>query len=301
VSWSQELSQVTFQEQIVDPAAWDQFHRLLAEGGGVCDRPHRSNGSCKPSSDFIQLELERVGHHHRNQIPFLIDHCKLSGTSVLEFGAGTGGLAVAMAQAGVASVYAVEPVELNCESGRCRVRAYGLEHRVHFQHVADTRKIPLPDETFDAIVCSSVLQYVPSRLDRHVLLTEMARLIRRGGLLIICGSGNGAFPGMPHSTRWWSNLLPERAARCDHDRGVNYWELQKTLRPLGFSVVSQGDSSIKRWRSRSIGHRRTARARIAVSSLAITLKAIATVLRPITGAPTEAFLPFPELAFRKER
>ena len=58
---------------------------------------------------------------------------------MLEFGAGTGGLSVAMVLGGVKRVCAVEPIAINCEAGKWRTRAYGLEGAIKYHHLPDTR------------------------------------------------------------------------------------------------------------------------------------------------------------------
>jgi SAM-dependent methyltransferase len=242
--------------------------------------------------------VERVEHHRRNVIPFLMEHCDLAGRCVLEFGAGTGGLSVAMVKAGVALVHAVEPIKLNCEAGRWRAQAYGLGGTIHFHHVPDTRRIPFPNGTFDALVCSSVLQYVPNAKERRVLLTEMARLTRSGGLIIFCGSGNGLYPGGPHSSRWWSNLLPDRAARLGDNRGITWWEINRTLLPLGFAAHCQGTAAVERWRARARSRPGILSTVVFAAALAI-FRTVGGVVCGFTGAPLEALLPYPELAYRK--
>lgn len=283
---------------VVDLPAWEQFCELVARGGGVSDHPSRPGDQSPPSATFARLEIRRVEHHRRTVIPFLMEHCGLAGQTVLEFGAGTGGLSVAMVQAGVARVHAVEPVELNCETGRWRTRAYGLDGAIHFHHVLNTRHLQFADGQFDAVVCSSVLQYVPDAGERNILLTEMARLTRPGGLLIVCGSGNSFYPAGPHSSKWWSNLMPSRAARFGYNRGISYWELNRTLRPLGFSTFSQGSKAVQRWRNRSLAHRKVVY-RLAISAIIGGFRPVAMLLRLSTGAPLEAFLPYLDLAFRK--
>jgi len=48
--------------------------------------------------------------------------------------------------------------------------------------VSDITKIPSPNESFDAILCSEVLEHVP---DPTMALDEFARLLRPGGVLIL--------------------------------------------------------------------------------------------------------------------
>ena len=138
-----------------------------------------------------------------------------------------------------------------------------------------------------------MLQYVPDVEERQGLVTEMARLVRPGGSVVFCGSGNGLYPGGPHSSLWWSNLLPKKAARPGHNRGVTYWEFNRMLKPLGFAIVPQGNASIERWLNRKPNGRRSLKSRVAAAGF----RTIGAILKPL--GPSEAFLPYPDLAFRK--
>lgn len=286
---------------VPNPSAWTRFCELIAHGGGVSDHPSRLYKPIKhASSAFFQLEVSRVEHHRSNLLPFLIDHCKLSGLKVLEFGAGTGGLSVAMALAGVKPIDAIEPVALNCEAGRWRTKAYGLEDSIRFHHVPDTRQLPFADRTFDAVVCSSVLQYVAGIEERQMLLKEMARVTRAGGQLIFCSTGNGIYPAGPHSTRWWSNLFPALASRLGHDRGITFWEINNTLKPLGFRITPQGNAALERWHGRVAVRCKSFKDRFIFNTALNLFRITGITLGAITRAPLEAFLPYPDLAFRLE-
>jgi ubiquinone/menaquinone biosynthesis C-methylase UbiE len=283
---------------VVDRAAWARFCALVADGGGVDDRAESpAAGLPRPSPIFFRDEVMRVEHHRRNTLPFLLEACALGGHRVLEFGAGTAGLSIAMARGGVRHVTGVEPNPTNCETGRWRVHAYGMEDAIELRHVPDTSRLPFAAGAFEAVVCSSVLQYVPQPARRRALLAEMMRVLAPGGLLVVCNSGNGLIPGGPHSTRWWSNLAPERAARRGHPkRGVTWWELRRALASLGAGLVP-GKGALERWRTRvSVAGGRprwTRRALLAGYGL------LEAAVCPRAGVPVEALLPYPELAFRK--
>jgi SAM-dependent methyltransferase len=286
---------------VTDQEAWQRFAQLVSEGGGVEDRPEREQAaSMRSSAKFAALELARVEHHRRNAIPFLIDHCELADARVLEFGAGTGGLAVAMIQGGVRSITAIEPVRLNYQAGVWRTRAYGLEPVIDFVHLPDTAHLPFADGSYDAVVCSSVLQYVPERGKRTQLIREMARVIRPGGALVIQSTGNGLYPGGPHSTRWWSNLLPDRAARAGHNRGISYWELRRILAPCGFTPRPQRQAAFRRWRDRLSARPSSGLRRIATWFAFTAVRGASTGLGVLTHTPPDAFLPFPDMVFKKE-
>ena len=291
----------------VDPAAWARFFNFVVRGGGASDHPARAEehwntvAAGRPLRD-IEYVLTLQQHHRETIIPFLIDHCGLAGKRVVEFGAGTGGLAVAMAQAGVAEVDAVEPISANAQTGVSRVQAFGLEDRIRFHHVEDTSRLPFAASRFDACVCSSVLQYVPDVRTRAKLLEEMWRVVRPGGVLAICQSGNALMPGGPHSTAWWSNLAPDRAARAGHTRGVAYWELARVLRPLGCTLLRprrRGDSELARWRKRTAKGRLRPRGRVVHGALLGVYATIEGIVGGACGLPVAVAMPYLNVAFVK--
>lgn len=279
--------------RIVDSVAWQQFCQMVAAGAGVVDHPGRMLANEAVPATYQQLEIQRAAHHLRNAVPFIVDECGLRGKEVLEFGSGTGGLSVAMIVAGVKRVTAVEPIELNSRAAAARVRAHGCEAEVDCVHLADTAQLPYGDSGFDAVVCNSVLQYVPNQELRGRLLKEMARVVRFGGQLIISGSGNGLYPAGPHSTAWWSNLCPGLAAKRHHNRGVTYWE---TARALGkeWSLERQGFRALKRWQAR-VTERKSRLRWVVIQGASLCAASAALLLR----VPAEALVPFPDLAFRK--
>jgi ubiquinone/menaquinone biosynthesis C-methylase UbiE len=286
----------------VELKAWEAFCRLVGQGAGALDDP-RAAAAPPESSEKDRIYLTGLVEHHRvNTLPFLIDQCGLKGRSVLELGAGTAGLSVAMVQGGVREVTGVEPIRLNHEAGLLRVRAYRLEARIRLEHVPDTTHLPQEDAAFDACICCSVLQYVPCIDQRRALLQEMHRVVRPGGLIIVCGSGNAVMPGGPHTTAWWSNLAPRRAAARGHQRGVSYWELRRALAPLGverYRAPAGSAGGVALWHRRAVA-RGVSGVHLAAHRAALGAFALceATLCRWF-DAPVEAFLPYLAVAFRK--
>jgi SAM-dependent methyltransferase len=68
--------------------------------------------------------------------------------------------------------------------------------------VADVRRLPFADESFDLVVSNSTLDHFASAEDIHVALRELHRVLRQGGQLILT-MDNPANPAV-----WLRNNLP---------------------------------------------------------------------------------------------
>jgi 2-polyprenyl-3-methyl-5-hydroxy-6-metoxy-1,4-benzoquinol methylase len=120
----------------------------------------------------------------------------LCGKDWLDAGCGSGTLARCLADAGanVLGVDAAEEMitvarELSSHSVRREdlvsngvAKCNQPMRKLRFEHIATIAQLPLPAESLDGILCSSVLEYVP---DPAACLAEFARVLRPGGLLVI--------------------------------------------------------------------------------------------------------------------
>lgn len=110
------------------------------------------------------------------------------GGTILDIGCGTGDISAQVGAAGY-KVNAVDVSRKMIERAKSRFCIEGVE----FSWCADTCKLPFPDEIFDAIVASSVLEYV-GPLQAH--LEELHRVCKVGGRAIM------TVPNMTHPIRW---------------------------------------------------------------------------------------------------
>jgi 2-polyprenyl-6-hydroxyphenyl methylase/3-demethylubiquinone-9 3-methyltransferase len=112
----------------------------------------------------------------------LADH-DLHGQHWLDAGCGSGTLARYLLEAG-ANVLGVDAAEEMITLARELTIAKQNEptRQLRFEHIATIAHLPLADQSLDGILCSSVLEYVP---DADACLTEFARVVRPGGLLVI--------------------------------------------------------------------------------------------------------------------
>ncbi len=77
---------------------------------------------------------------------------------------------------------------------------------------SDITSIPVPDKSFDVILCTEVLEHIPEPIEA---LREMARILRRGGqLLITAPLGSGLHQTPYHyyggyTPQWYKHFLPK--------------------------------------------------------------------------------------------
>lgn len=108
---------------------------------------------------------------HARQYKSVLDYVS-SGDTVLDAGCGEGALSIMLAQKG-AQVTGTDISVPNVEASN----TYAKEQGVHavFQ-VADLENLPFPDNSFDVVVCSHVLEHIP---DFDKGLHELVRVSRK--------------------------------------------------------------------------------------------------------------------------
>jgi arsenite methyltransferase len=108
----------------------------------------------------------------------LLAHCGIGdATRLLEVGCGVGITACHAAQRFGCRVVAVDLSAPMIAWARRRVRRLTLAHQITFA-TADAQRLPFPNDSFDAVICESVLAFVP---DPGAALAEFARVTRPGG------------------------------------------------------------------------------------------------------------------------
>ncbi len=123
----------------------------------------------EPQSVNAQTVLSR----HRFVIEML-EAAVPRGAKVLDVGCGTGEMAARLSELGyeVWGVDIADPMIRHAAQryGSCRFRVGDIEH------------IPFDDDTFDAVVCLGVIEYLP---DDGQALTEIRRVLKPGGNAIV--------------------------------------------------------------------------------------------------------------------
>jgi ubiquinone/menaquinone biosynthesis C-methylase UbiE len=155
---------------------------------------------------------------------------------VLDFGCGTGDVAMQLHTLG----YAVSGCDISPQMlAGARERASDIE----WLQLTKGRHLPFTESSFDAIVASSVLEYVD---DVDALLDEFQRIIRPGGTLLV------TVPNPRHPLRRLERLARDLAQLADFN-----WIQRKNKRIDGFARylrASQNHFKLERWESLFSAH-----------------------------------------------
>jgi SAM-dependent methyltransferase len=110
----------------------------------------------------------------------LLTRCAIGPDSrLLEVGCGVGITACHAARSRGCHIVAVDLSEPMIGWARRRARRLQLEEQIRFA-AADAQQLPFPDSSFDAVICESVLAFVP---DPGRALAEFVRVARPGGYI----------------------------------------------------------------------------------------------------------------------
>jgi ubiquinone/menaquinone biosynthesis C-methylase UbiE len=144
-----------------------------------------------------EQKFEQGGPMSRRPDEFVNVLQKTLGSSgrVLDFGCGSGDITMACREAGF-SMSGVDVSPQMIERARCRSKAQGIDFLL--LENAEPLELPCEPESFNAVISSSVLEYVSGPLD---CLKELSRVAAPGGFLIL------TVPNMLHPQRWLEGFL----------------------------------------------------------------------------------------------
>ncbi len=108
----------------------------------------------------------------------LIKACGIDENSyVLDAGSGVGITACILAEEYGCEVMGVDLSEMMVKRARERAQRKKVENKVEFK-IGDARNLPFEEETFDAVICESVVAFPK---DKQKVIHEYARVIKTGG------------------------------------------------------------------------------------------------------------------------
>jgi SAM-dependent methyltransferase len=131
----------------------------------------------------------------------------LRGKDILDFGCGSAGKTLYYAKQGAARVFGVDVTIDHAGPAIAEAKSLGFDFNI--SHITPENGIPLPDQSIDVVLSSSVLEHLPD-LDRS--LSEVHRVLRPGGLFLNrwhpyrtrFGSHLNAVIGIPFAHRLFS-------------------------------------------------------------------------------------------------
>ncbi len=162
-------------------------------------------------------EIQRFEVYLSRVAPF----ASLSGSSVLDMGAGTSGLLLACQQHGATHLVGIEVEPVLHELAQLRLAGTGIESLL-----TDGNTVPLPDATFDVIFSIHVIEHVVSP---PLYMAEMARLLKPGGVVLL-SCPNRLWPQEPHARLPFLPYLPISTAKALCTRRSQSKRLSEAIR-----------------------------------------------------------------------
>ena len=107
----------------------------------------------------------------------------------------------------------------------------------------DVHRLPFPDDAFEAVICSEMLEHVP--FDTRIF-SELSRVLRPGGVLVVGTPDYGRWQ-WPFIEWWYTRLLP---GAHGHDHVQRYTEATLRARLAEFGFEPREAQSI--WRAELI-------------------------------------------------
>jgi SAM-dependent methyltransferase len=240
-----------------------------------------------------RVQFDRIFGHMRHLADPIDRQLGLKGKDVLDFGSGTGALAVAVALKG-ARVIAADPTPASLAACNWRGRYFGLEEgRMLAVAIGAEPGLPFPTASFDMVTCNSVFEFIPTRRDEYI--RELVRVLRPGGHLVL-STENGLFPIDRYSRSWLPLLRRAEMRRRNLPYGLTYFELRRWLHATGRVVHDL--STVKAFNSidHFIARKRAAGGGTVVALARFCNAALKGVSR-VLGVPSQVFLPYATFIF----
>jgi len=220
-------------------SAWGDFLNSQANRGHV----GRANQG-RELDEYFQLALKSARETVAMVARELPD---AEPRKVLEIGSSTGVNCLALQQHyPSADIIGLEPESEAIEVAEQLARMCGHPQPSFVCGVGE--EIPLPDQSVDLIVCSTVIEHV---YDVEKVIMEMGRVLRPGGNLYLAAP-NYVWPKEPHLKIWGLPLLgkpllrlaarlqgkTEQIGFLDHLQLVTPWKIERSFRTAGLSYTN---------------------------------------------------------------
>lgn len=186
--------------------------------------PHSIPGKLALSDSWYQLILEFLARNH----------IQIRGRHILEVGCGLGGLCLRFAAQG-AVVTGVDFSESALRSAS-RLVPKPEPERPNVRYVmADAKRLPFPDQSFDVVICAETLEHT---FAVKACLTELRRVCAdRGSVAITVPNAIVALP---------FGLLVHALGLDQPQELLTYFKLRRLVRQVGFRLVDQHGTNFMR-------------------------------------------------------
>jgi ubiquinone/menaquinone biosynthesis C-methylase UbiE len=285
---------VKFLECYIEGASLQDIYGESKEGFGVRRRRNVDDPEVRRRlSAACRVQFDRMFSHEKTLAEPIERLLGLAGKHVLDFGSGTGALAVAVARRG-ATVVATDPTPVSLKACTHRAAYFGLdESRVRTVALGIEPGLPFPDRSFDLVTCNSVFEFIPSRRDEYV--RELTRVIRPGGHLVL-STENGLYPVDYYTRRLFPLWRRTTMRRLNVPYGMTYFELRRWVQASGRSVK---DLSLDN-RFNSLDHFIARRRQDGGARLAAVAGMVNAVLKGacrVVRLPSQIFFPYTTFMF----
>ena len=155
-------------------------------------------------TDSSELIESVDNYHERLVVRFLKNFISLENKRILDFGCGTGICTFAMASEG-ANLTGIDISEGRIQIAKSHYRSSYSQCNIVFMSIEDTTHLPFSDNTFDIVLCNAVFEHILP-VQRFSHFSEIARVTKQGGHVVISGTPNRFFPKDSHTSKLW--LVP---------------------------------------------------------------------------------------------
>lgn len=130
-------------------------------------------------------EYDSMDHSEVNQVfcrDFLDARLEPDGSSILDLGTGTAQIPIALCHsAPICQITAIDLADSMLTLARENVVRAGFSNRIQLAKM-DAKKLPYPDNHFDAVISNSIIHHIPEPL---IVFSEAVRVVKPGGLLFL--------------------------------------------------------------------------------------------------------------------
>ncbi len=282
-----------FLECFVKGASLQDIYSESDKGFGVRRRNELDEEARARLVRACRVQFARMFSHTSNLADPINRTIGLAGKEVLDFGSGTGALAVAVALKG-ATVTASDPTRVSLDACEWRARYFGFgDEKVRTVEIGIEPGLPFPNASFDVVTCNSVFEFIPARRDEYV--RELVRVLRPGGHLVL-STENGLYPVDYYTGRLFPLFRRTEMRRLNVPYGLTYFELRRWVRSSGRRLVDRTIMNEFNSMDNVIARRRKGSPGTATEALSLCNAGLKRICRALR-VPSQLFFPYTTFVF----